>query len=80
MAFTDQCRGAAQDGRAVFGVPAHVSDYLIKSPIIRKVSFTGSTAIGRQLGALAAAHLKLTTMELGGHAPFIVCEDRKALH
>ena len=58
----------------VFGVPAHVSDYLIKSPIIRKVSFTGSTAIGRQLGALAAAHLKLTTMELGGHAPFIVCE------
>ena len=59
----------------VFGVPAHVSDYLIRSPIIRKVSFTGSTAIGRQLGALAATHLKLTTMELGGHAPFIVCED-----
>ncbi|VVN65800.1 NAD-dependent succinate-semialdehyde dehydrogenase [Pseudomonas fluorescens] len=59
----------------VFGNPAHVSDYLIRSPIIRKVSFTGSTAIGRQLGALAATHLKLTTMELGGHAPFIVCED-----
>lgn len=59
----------------VFGNPAHVSDYLIRSPIIRKVSFTGSTAIGRQLGALAASHLKLTTMELGGHAPFIVCED-----
>ncbi|NWA68555.1 aldehyde dehydrogenase family protein [Pseudomonas reactans] len=39
------------------------------------MSFTGSTAIGRQLGALAASHLKLTTMELGGHAPFIVCED-----
>ncbi|EJM71818.1 NAD-dependent aldehyde dehydrogenase [Pseudomonas sp. GM49] len=59
----------------VFGNPAHISDYLIRSPIIRKVSFTGSTAIGRQLGALAATHLKLTTMELGGHAPFIVCED-----
>ncbi|WP_412459888.1 NAD-dependent succinate-semialdehyde dehydrogenase [Pseudomonas sp. SC11] len=59
----------------VFGVPAEVSDYLIRSPIIRKVSFTGSTAVGRQLGALAAEHLKLTTMELGGHAPFIVCAD-----
>lgn len=59
----------------VFGKPAHVSDYLIRSPVIRKVSFTGSTAVGRQLGALAASHLKLTTMELGGHAPFIVCAD-----
>lgn len=59
----------------VFGIPAEVSDYLIRSPIIRKVSFTGSTAVGRQLGALAAEHLKLTTMELGGHAPFIVCAD-----
>ncbi|PYY72329.1 NAD-dependent succinate-semialdehyde dehydrogenase [Pseudomonas jessenii] len=59
----------------VFGKPAHVSDYLIRSPVIRKVSFTGSTAVGRQLGALAATHLKLTTMELGGHAPFIVCAD-----
>nr|WP_315437703.1 NAD-dependent succinate-semialdehyde dehydrogenase [uncultured Pseudomonas sp.] len=59
----------------VFGKPAHISDYLIRSPVIRKVSFTGSTAVGRQLGALAASHLKLTTMELGGHAPFIVCAD-----
>lgn len=59
----------------VFGIPAEVSDYLIRSPIIRKVSFTGSTEVGRKLGALAAEHLKLTTMELGGHAPFIVCAD-----
>ncbi|MDR0279224.1 MAG: NAD-dependent succinate-semialdehyde dehydrogenase [Paucimonas sp.] len=59
----------------VFGIPEEVSDYLIRSPIIRKVSFTGSTAVGRKLGALAAEHLKLTTMELGGHAPFIVCAD-----
>lgn len=59
----------------VFGVPAQVSEHLIKSPIIRKISFTGSTPVGRQLGALAASHLKLTTMELGGHAPFIVCAD-----
>lgn len=59
----------------VFGEPAEVSDYLIRSPIVRKVSFTGSTVVGRKLGALAAEHLKLTTMELGGHAPFIVCAD-----
>lgn len=59
----------------VFGVPAQVSEHLIKSPVIRKISFTGSTAVGRHLGALAATHLKLTTMELGGHAPFIVCAD-----
>jgi succinate-semialdehyde dehydrogenase/glutarate-semialdehyde dehydrogenase len=59
----------------VFGIPAQVSEHLIKSPVIRKISFTGSTAVGRQLGALAASHLKLTTMELGGHAPFIVCAD-----
>jgi len=59
----------------VFGIPEEVSDYLIRSPIIRKVSFTGSTAVGRKLAALAAEHLKLTTLELGGHAPFIVCAD-----
>ncbi len=59
----------------VFGVPSQVSEHLVKSPVIRKISFTGSTAVGRQLGALAATHLKLTTMELGGHAPFIVCAD-----
>jgi succinate-semialdehyde dehydrogenase/glutarate-semialdehyde dehydrogenase len=59
----------------VFGEPAQVSDYLIRSPIIRKISFTGSTAVGRQLAALAASELKLATLELGGHAPFIVCAD-----
>lgn len=59
----------------VFGVPAEISDYLIKSPIVRKVSFTGSVPVGRQLGALAAAQVKRATMELGGHAPFIVADD-----
>jgi succinate-semialdehyde dehydrogenase/glutarate-semialdehyde dehydrogenase len=59
----------------VFGVPAEISGHLVPSRTIRKVSFTGSVAVGRHLGALAAQHLKRTTMELGGHAPFIVCDD-----
>lgn len=59
----------------VFGVPAEVSDHLIRSPVIRKVSFTGSVPVGRRLGSLAAEHVKRATMELGGHAPFIVAED-----
>jgi len=59
----------------VFGVPAEISGYLIPHPMIRKISFTGSTAIGKQLSALAGAHMKRVTMELGGHAPAIVFGD-----
>ena len=59
----------------VFGVPAHISTYLIASPVIRKISFTGSTAVGKQLAGLAAQGMKPTTMELGGHAPVIVFGD-----
>src|SRR5262249_33528241 len=59
----------------VFGVPAEVSARLIASPTIRKISFTGSVPVGRHLSALAGQHLKRTTMELGGHAPFIVAAD-----
>jgi succinate-semialdehyde dehydrogenase/glutarate-semialdehyde dehydrogenase len=59
----------------VYGVPSDISTYLIASPIIRKVSFTGSTAVGKQLGKLAAAGMKRTTMELGGHAPVIIFAD-----
>ena len=59
----------------VYGVPAEISEYLIPHPIIRKMSFTGSTAIGKQLAALAGAHMKRITMELGGHAPVIVFDD-----
>ncbi len=59
----------------VYGVPAEISEYLIPHPIIRKVSFTGSTAVGKQLAALAGAHMKRVTMELGGHAPSIVFDD-----
>jgi len=59
----------------VFGVPADISNYLIPHPVIRKVSFTGSTAVGKQLAALAGLHMKRVTMELGGHAPVIVFDD-----
>ncbi|MEP9373833.1 NAD-dependent succinate-semialdehyde dehydrogenase [Mesorhizobium sp. KR1-2] len=59
----------------VFGVPAEISEYLIPHPVIRKISFTGSTPIGKQLAALAGLHMKRATMELGGHAPAIVLDD-----
>jgi succinate-semialdehyde dehydrogenase/glutarate-semialdehyde dehydrogenase len=59
----------------VWGVPAEISGYLIRSPIVRKVSFTGSTAVGKQVAALAASQMKRMTMELGGHAPVLVFED-----
>jgi succinate-semialdehyde dehydrogenase/glutarate-semialdehyde dehydrogenase len=59
----------------VYGVPSEISEYLIPHPIIRKMSFTGSTAIGKQLAAIAGAHMKRVTMELGGHAPSIVFDD-----
>lgn len=59
----------------VYGVPAEISEYLIPHPIIRKITFTGSTPVGKQLAALAGLHMKRATMELGGHAPVIVCDD-----
>ena len=59
----------------VFGSPAQISEYLIPHPVIRKISFTGSTAVGKRLAALAGLHMKRATMELGGHAPVIVFED-----
>jgi len=59
----------------VYGTPAEISSYLIPHPVIRKVTFTGSIAVGKQLAALAGQHMKRVTMELGGHAPVIVCED-----
>jgi len=59
----------------VFGTPAEISTYLITHPAIRKVSFTGSTAVGKQLAALAGQHMKVMTMELGGHAPVLIFAD-----
>jgi succinate-semialdehyde dehydrogenase / glutarate-semialdehyde dehydrogenase len=59
----------------VYGVPSEISEYLIPSPIIRKISFTGSVPVGKQLAALAGLHMKRATMELGGHAPVLVFDD-----
>ena len=59
----------------VYGDPAEISNYLIPHPVIRKITFTGSTPVGKQLAALAGQHMKRVTMELGGHAPVIVAED-----
>ena len=59
----------------VYGDPAEISGYLIPHPVIRKISFTGSTPVGKQLASLAGAHMKKATMELGGHAPVLIFED-----
>jgi succinate-semialdehyde dehydrogenase/glutarate-semialdehyde dehydrogenase len=59
----------------VYGVPAEISEHLLASPIIRKVSFTGSIPVGKHLMKLAAEGMKRTTMELGGHAPVLVFDD-----
>jgi succinate-semialdehyde dehydrogenase/glutarate-semialdehyde dehydrogenase len=59
----------------VYGVPSEISEYLIAHPAIRKISFTGSVAVGKQLASLAGLHMKRATMELGGHAPVLVFDD-----
>ena len=59
----------------VWGVPAEVSEHLLNSPVVRKITFTGSTPVGKMLAAKAAAQMKRCTMELGGHAPVVVCDD-----
>src|SRR5690606_31389188 len=59
----------------VWGVPSEVSKYLIESPVVRKISFTGSVPVGRRLAAMAAQQMKRSTMELGGHSPVIVFDD-----
>ncbi len=65
----------ANVAQLVFGVPDLVSRTLIASPVIRKVSFTGSTVVGKHLMRLAADGAKRITMELGGHAPVLIFDD-----
>lgn len=65
-------KGALQ---LVFGVPAEISEYLIPHPSVRLVTFTGSVPVGKRLAALAGQYMKPAIMELGGHAPVIVCDD-----
>ena len=64
----------------VYGIPSEISEYLIPHPVIKKMSFTGSTVVGKQLAAIAGAHMKRVTMELGGHAPAIVFDDADVDH
>jgi succinate-semialdehyde dehydrogenase / glutarate-semialdehyde dehydrogenase len=64
----------------VFGVPAEISAQLIASPVIRMIAFTGSIPVGKQLAAAAGAAMKPAVMELGGHAPVIVCDDADPVH
>ncbi|AJZ57006.1 aldehyde dehydrogenase family protein [Paraburkholderia fungorum] len=64
----------------VFGVPSHISERIIGSPIIRKISFTGSVAVGKLLTRLAADDMKRVTMELGGHSPVLVFADADPVH
>ncbi|MGO4839544.1 aldehyde dehydrogenase family protein, partial [Rhizobiaceae sp. 2RAB30] len=59
----------------VFGIPAQISEYLIPHEQVRLIAFTGSTAVGKRLTGIAAQYVKPTLMELGGHAPVIVCDD-----
>lgn len=65
----------ANVAQLVYGVPDSVSRHLIGSPIIRKVSFTGSIPVGKHLMRLAADGVKRITMELGGHAPVLIFDD-----
>ncbi|MEV2213250.1 NAD-dependent succinate-semialdehyde dehydrogenase [Streptomyces sp. NPDC050997] len=59
----------------VFGEPAEVSAHLIASPTTRLIAFTGSVPVGKLLAAEAGKVMKPSLMELGGHAPVIVCAD-----
>jgi len=59
----------------VFGDPVQVADAVCESPKIAMITFTGATSVGKELGAKAARSLKRATLELGGHAPVIVCAD-----
>jgi succinate-semialdehyde dehydrogenase/glutarate-semialdehyde dehydrogenase len=59
----------------LFGRPAEISSALLASPIVRVMSFTGSTAVGKHLGSLAAGHLIRHVLELGGHSPVVISAD-----
>ncbi|AZU64452.1 NAD-dependent succinate-semialdehyde dehydrogenase [Neobacillus mesonae] len=59
----------------VTGSAGPISDEIFENPAVRKISFTGSTEVGKLLVTKSAAQLKRLSLELGGHAPFIVFED-----
>lgn len=59
----------------VTGTPGPIGDEMIENPLVRKLTFTGSTAVGKMLASRAVVRMKRVSMELGGNAPFIVFED-----
>lgn len=59
----------------VFGEPGEIADILCAAPQIAMVTFTGATSVGKVIGAKAAQTMKRATLELGGHAPVVVCDD-----
>ena len=59
----------------VTGVPGPIGDEFIENPAVRKLTFTGSTAVGRMLAGRATTALKRVSMELGGNAPFVIFDD-----
>jgi succinate-semialdehyde dehydrogenase/glutarate-semialdehyde dehydrogenase len=63
----------------VYGTPSEVSTHVLASPIIRAMTFTGSTAVGKHLAGLAAQHMKPAVMELGGHSPVLIFDDFDAV-
>jgi succinate-semialdehyde dehydrogenase/glutarate-semialdehyde dehydrogenase len=60
--------------------PEAVGFELVDNPKVRKITFTGSTEVGKLIAANAAKHVKRVSMELGGHAPFIVLDDADPVH
>ena len=60
--------------------PKPIGEEFCTNPLVKKLTFTGSTAVGKQLSQDAAPQLKRLSMELGGHAPFIVFDDADPVH
>ena len=60
--------------------PVPIGDEMLTNPVVRKITFTGSTDVGRQIAARAAQAMKRVSLELGGHAPFLVLSDADPEH
>jgi succinate-semialdehyde dehydrogenase/glutarate-semialdehyde dehydrogenase len=83
MALVQACHDAGLPAGAlnlVTGDSSFIAEYLLRSPIVRKASLTGSTSVGRRMLELAAQGIKKVSMELGGHAPVLVFEDADIEH
>ncbi|WP_166462620.1 NAD-dependent succinate-semialdehyde dehydrogenase [Amycolatopsis acidicola] len=78
MLLAEACRRAGLPAGVLAvlpGDPAELSEPVLRSPVVRKVTLTGSVPVGRILLGVAAAGIKSTSMELGGHAPVLVFDD-----